>query len=127
MIATKLFGSEFPDWFGNVGASMYTLFQIMTLESWSMGIVRPVMAVFPHSWVFFIPFIIISSFTVLNLFIAIIVDSLQTLSEDESNTKKIAVKDSTGAEAATPDVNALSSEITALRGEITALRAELRK
>jgi voltage-gated sodium channel len=40
VLATKLFGGSFPDWFGSIGASSYSLFQIMTLESWSMGIVR---------------------------------------------------------------------------------------
>ena len=76
VMATKLFGADFPEWFGTIGASSYTLFQIMTLESWSMGIVRPVMEVFPLSWAFFLPFILITSFTVLNLFIGIIVDAM---------------------------------------------------
>ena len=81
VLATKLFGTH-PDpnmqeWFGTIGASAYTLFQIMTLESWSMGIVRPTMELFPLSWIFFILFIIITSFAVLNFFIGIIVDSMQ--------------------------------------------------
>lgn len=83
VISTKLFGSEFPDWFGSIGDSMYTLFQIMTLESWSMGIVRPVMEIYPWAWIVFVAFIVMSSFTVLNLFIAIIIDSMQTLHETE--------------------------------------------
>ena len=62
VMATKLFAASFPDWFGSVAASAYSLFQIMTLESWSMGIVRPVMDVYPWAWVFFIPFIITTSF-----------------------------------------------------------------
>ena len=47
VISTKLFGADFPQWFGSLGQSAYSLFQIMTLESWSMGIVRPVMEVYP--------------------------------------------------------------------------------
>nr|VFK40193.1 MAG: voltage-gated sodium channel [Candidatus Kentron sp. SD]VFK45742.1 MAG: voltage-gated sodium channel [Candidatus Kentron sp. SD]VFK78454.1 MAG: voltage-gated sodium channel [Candidatus Kentron sp. SD] len=78
VISTKMFGSAFPEWFGTIGESMYTLFQIMTLESWSMGIVRPVLEVFPLAWIFFVPFILITSFTVLNLFIGIIVDAMQS-------------------------------------------------
>ena len=66
-----------------VGRSLYTLFQIMTLESWSMGIARPVMAQFPYAWAFFIPFILVATFTMLNLFIAIIVNAMQTYSESE--------------------------------------------
>tara|TARA_R100000306_G_scaffold62510_1_gene71446 strand:+ start:51259 stop:51561 length:303 start_codon:yes stop_codon:yes gene_type:complete len=59
------------------------LFQIMTLESWSMGITRPVMETFPWAWAFFIPFILIATFTMLNLFIAIIVNTMQTFHEAE--------------------------------------------
>ena len=81
VITTKIFGQNFPDWFGTLGDSMFTLFQIMTLESWSMGIVRPVMEIYPWAWILFVAFIILSSFTVLNLFIAIIIDSMQTLNE----------------------------------------------
>lgn len=79
VLATKLFGASFPDWFGSLGRSLYTLFQIMTLESWSMGIVRPVMEIFPWAWAFFVPFIIIATFTILNLFIGIIVSTMQEL------------------------------------------------
>ena len=77
VMATKLFGADFPEWFGSIGASMYSLFQIMTLESWSMGIVRPIMDVYPLAWLFFVPFVIVTSFAVLNLFIALIVNSMQ--------------------------------------------------
>lgn len=81
VLSTKLFGAEFDAWFGTIGRSMYTLFQIMTLESWSMGIVRPVMDVYPHAWTFFVPFIFLTSFMVLNLFIGIIVNSLHLLQD----------------------------------------------
>ena len=79
VLATNLFGEKHPDWFGTIGKSFYTLFQIMTLESWSMGIVRPVMASQPWAWAFFVPFIIIATFTILNLFIGIIVSTMQEL------------------------------------------------
>ena len=82
VLATNLFGNEFEEWFGSIGASMYSLFQIMTLESWSMGIVRPVMKVYPYAWVFFVPFILVTSFAVINLFIGVIVDAMQTVQED---------------------------------------------
>ncbi|MCO5142033.1 MAG: ion transporter [Oligoflexia bacterium] len=80
VLATRLFGTDFPDWFGSLGRSLYTLFQVMTLESWSMGIVRPVMEKHPMAWLFFVPFIIIATFTILNLFIGIIVSTMQELS-----------------------------------------------
>ena len=67
---------------------MYTLFQIMTLESWSMGIVRPVMEEFPLAWLFFVPFILVTTFAILNLFIGIIVDAMQQISKDGSQEEK---------------------------------------
>jgi len=82
VLATNLFGNDFEAWFGHIGRSMYTLFQIMTLESWSMGIVRPVMEVHPYAWLFFVPFILVTSFAVINLFIGVIVDSMQAQHRD---------------------------------------------
>lgn len=89
VLTTKLFGAH-PDpnmqeWFGSISASGYTLFQIMTLESWSMGVVRPTMDLFPWAWAFFLPFIIVTSFAVLNFFIGIIVDSMQTAQRLEAD------------------------------------------
>lgn len=81
VLATRLFGADFPEWFGSLPKSLYTLFQIMTLESWSMGIVRPIMQSHPYAWAFFVPFIVIATFTILNLFIGIIVSTMQELSE----------------------------------------------
>ena len=84
VMSTKIFGVEFPEWFGSVSKSMYTLFQIMTLESWSMGIVRPVLEKFQLAWVFFIPFICITTFTMLNLFIAVMVNAMENYKRTQS-------------------------------------------
>ena len=110
VIATRLFADAFPQWFGTLGASAYSLFQIMTLESWSMGIVRPVMEVYPWAWAFFIPFILSTTFTVLNLFIGIIVSAMQ---EEHDAT-------------ATAERSALQSEQEHILAEIRALRDEIR-
>ena len=83
VIATKLFGAAFPEWFGDLGLSAYSLFQIMTLESWSMGIVRPVMEVFPYAWMFFLPFILVTTFAVVNLLVGLIVNSMQDAHQEE--------------------------------------------
>jgi voltage-gated sodium channel len=77
VMATKLFGADFPQWFGTLGASAYSLFQVMTLESWSMGIVRPVMELYPYAWAFFVPFIMMTTFAVVNLLVGLIVNSMQ--------------------------------------------------
>jgi voltage-gated sodium channel len=83
VMATKLYGADFPVYFGNIAASAFTLFQVMTLEGWAAEIVRPVMEKHPQAWLFFLPFILATSFTVLNLFIGIIVSAMQTEHEAE--------------------------------------------
>jgi Ion transport protein. len=104
VMATKLFGAgcpqctpeqaaQFEAWFGSIGASLYTLFQIMTLESWSMGIVRPVLEVYPMAWLFFVPFIMVTTFAVVNLLVGLIVNSMQDAHAEEANTATDAYRD----------------------------------
>jgi len=83
IMATQLYSEAFPEWFGTLGESFYTLFQIMTLESWSMGIVRPIMEQHPYAWTFFIPFIFVVTFIMINLIIAIVVDAMNEIKDDE--------------------------------------------
>jgi voltage-gated sodium channel len=120
VMATGLFGARFPEWFGSIGSSMYTLFQVMTLESWSMGIVRPVMEVYPWAWAFFVPFILIATFTMLNLFIAIIVSAMQSMVEEQRDQETAEI----GA-LVHDETLELQGELRALRGEIQALRENL--
>ncbi len=93
VMATKLFGAAFPEWFGTLGGSAYSLFQIMTLESWSMGIVRPVMEQFPYAWAFFVPFIMVTTFAVVNLLVGLIVNSMQDAHAEESNAATDSYRD----------------------------------
>ena len=93
VMATKLFGASFPEWFGTLGRSLYSLFQIMTLESWSMGIVRPVLEVYQYAWVFFVPFIMMTTFAVVNLLVGLIVNSMQDAHAEETNAATDAYRD----------------------------------
>lgn len=93
VMATKLFGDAFPQWFGTLGQSAYSLFQVMTLESWSMGIVRPVMETYPFAWAFFVPFILMTTFAVVNLLVGLIVNSMQDAHQAEENAKTDAYRD----------------------------------
>ncbi|WP_375259066.1 ion transporter [Citreimonas sp.] len=93
VMATKLFGNSFPQWFGDLGQSAYSLFQIMTLESWSMGIVRPVMEVYPYAWAFFVPFIMVTTFAVVNLLVGLIVNSMQDAHQKEEGVATDAYRD----------------------------------
>ena len=111
VIATNLFGQEFPELFGGMGNTAFTLFQVMTLESWSDGIARPVMEKFPHAWIFFIFFILIATFVIVNLFIAVIVDSLTSGSSGEDN------------QATREKFDHLQTEMLAMRQELRELKA----
>jgi len=120
VIATNLFGTIHPEWFGTLGRSFYTLFQIMTLESWSMGIVRPIMETSPYAWMFFIPFILIATFTMLNLFIAIIVNAMQNFAAaEQQETVKALQQTEENIEAD------LHQEMQSLRLEIRQLKQML--
>ena len=88
IMATNLFGESFPEWFGTLGGSMYTLFQIMTLESWSMGIVRPVMEEYPYAWIFFVTYILLVTFIMVNLFIGLVVDAIFTIKESDKEKEE---------------------------------------
>jgi len=113
VMATNLFGHEFPELFGGMGESAFTLFQVMTLESWSEGVARPIMAKVPFAWVFFLLFILIATFIVINLFIAVIVDSLNNV-ENAPNAASDANK-------------SLRLEVTALRAQMAAQSEDMRE
>jgi len=122
VMATELFGTAHPQWFGTLGGSMYTLFQIMTLESWSMGIVRPVMETHDYAWAFFIPFILIATFTMLNLFIAIIVDAMQQVQARNLGEEQAVIETVVHSEH-----RQLSEEIHSLKQDIQELKSLLDK
>lgn len=113
VIATKLFAGQFPELFGDLGRTAFTLFQVMTLEGWAMEVVRPVMAVYPLAWIFFLLFILASTFTLLNLFIAVIVNAIQQ--EHGNETKPVAEGENAR----------LRIEIAALRKQLQTIRPPL--
>jgi voltage-gated sodium channel len=115
VMATKLYGASFPQLFGGIASSLFTLFQVMTLEGWADGVVRPVMEVYPSAWLFFIPFIVATSFTVLNLFIGVIVSAMEEEHAAEETAERLERKD---------DQAAILAELKALRREVEALRGE---
>lgn len=122
--ATNLFGASHPELFGGLAGSAFTLFQIMTLEGWSAEIVRPVMEVHPYAWAFFVPFMLVTTFTVLNLFIGIIVDAMQRQHQhqhqadrDEEHAEEVefAREGRSGRAEILTEIKALRREIAALK------------
>ncbi|MCB9989941.1 MAG: ion transporter [Rhodospirillales bacterium] len=118
VVATKIFGTH-PDpvmqgLYGDLGHSMYTLFQVMTLEDWP-DVAAPTIAHFPWAWIYFILFIIVTSFAVLNLFVGIIVDAMDIVHDFEEEDK--AVKDTIirETEGLHKDMQAIQQQMTELR------------
>ena len=131
VMATMLFGEQFPQWFGSLGASAYSLFQIMTLESWSMGIVRPVMEVYPWAWAFFVPFILATAFTMLNLFIGVVVNAMQEEHDEllkaeheevETQLRQAAAEREQARVESAAEAKAMTKELKAMRAEMADLR-----
>jgi len=120
IISTNLFSADFPQWFGSLGGSMYTLFQIMTLESWSMGIARPVMEVHPNAWIFFVIYILIVTFIMVNLFIGLVVDAIFSIKEQDKKSQE-QDKPETAKELVS------QHEIQVLRGELKEIKSLMAK
>ena len=104
VIAANLYGPKHPELFGDVFAAMYTLFQVMTLEGWP-DIASQVAKTHSRSWIFFLTFVLIATFTMLNLFVAIVVRVVEEDSE--------------------PVVDEVMEGQQKIRNEISALRAEI--
>jgi voltage-gated sodium channel len=118
LIGVNLFGDAFPDWFGDIGKAMYTLFQVMTLESWSMGISRPVMEVYSFAWAYFVPFVLLSSFIVMNVVVGIVVNAISEVTAD--NAKEEAKENPVSN-------NELVGEIRSLKEQLDRLEKQLAK
>ncbi len=116
VIGTKLFGLSNPDLFGTLGRSLYTLFTVMTLEGWTNDVAKPVMEHHPYGWIYLFAFIIVTTFMVLNLFIGVVVNAMQSESEKVEEVERVIVH-----EEAAP----ILAEVKGLRQEVAALRAEM--
>ncbi len=115
VMATQMFGAAFPEQFGSLGASVFTLVQIMTMEGWA-DISGPVMEKFSYAWVFFLVYMLVTSFAVLNLFIGIIVDAMQSEALEPMETREEASIDS--------HTDEVLSELALIREELRELRQQ---
>lgn len=116
VIVTHLYGADYPELFGSIGYSMLTLFQLMTLEGWSAEIVRPVMETHPYSVFLFIPYMLMTAFAMLNLFTAVLVDSMQILQQNYRHER---------AEQETAQI--ISTELMSVKSDIQDLRKDIAK
>jgi voltage-gated sodium channel len=119
VMATNLFGGDHAEEFGSIGRSAYTLFTVMTLEGWN-DLAARVMKTHPHAYLFFIPYILATTFTVLNLFIAIIVTAMQN---EADKIREAEEKEHREEQQAIQELSYQESKVLA---ELRSLRAEVR-
>lgn len=116
VIVTHLYGVDYPELFGSIGRSMLTLFQLMTLEGWAAEVVRPVMETHPYSVLLFIPYMLMTAFAILNLFTAVLVDSMQLIQQNYSYER---------SENETRSI--IKAELADVKDDLTGLTAEIKK
>ena len=120
VMATKLFGDDNPNLFGTLGDSLFTLFTVMTLEGWVDGVVKPVMETHPRAWIFFIIFIIVTTFMVLNLFIGVVVNAMQ---KEHAKAEKLELE--AEREIVHEEAAPILQEIRSLKADVAELRKAL--
>lgn len=114
VVGTKLFGNSHPEWFGTLWASMFSLFQIMTLEGWA-DIARTISEQYPLSNIYFISFILIASYTTLNIFIAIVVNTMSEIQQKITKQQSVEIE------------NIIQDENEELRKDIINLKEQILK
>nr|WP_240972353.1 ion transporter [Nonomuraea sp. FMUSA5-5] len=120
VMATKLYGQTAPDRFGSLPTSLFTLYQTMTGDDWG-NIAREVMSRHPTAWIFFTIFILVCTFVVLNLFLAVVVSAM----DEENAEERAALEDSTAhiMEDTRSHTQQILNELAELRKEVAELRA----
>jgi voltage-gated sodium channel len=82
MIGWLLFGDALPGDWGNIGVAMLTLFVMLTLENFP-AYMDAGMSVHPWAWIYFVTFVLIAAFMVLNVLIGIVLNSMEEAREIE--------------------------------------------
>jgi voltage-gated sodium channel len=120
VMGTAMFGDASPTYFGDLGTSLFSLFQTMTGEAWP-EIADDVMRETPVAWIFFVIYILISSFAVLNLFIAVVVSAME-----EQLRADLMAEEHTHAEEMAATNQRILDELAAVRAELSALRNDMK-
>ena len=125
MVGWILFGDELPDEWGNVGQAMLTLFVMLTLENWPTYM-EDALAVEPWAWIYFVSFILVAAFIVLNVLIGIVLNSMEEARELE---RRKAIRERYGVDYHSPidpDAHApVAERIAILRDALDELEREL--
>ena len=118
VMGTMLYGKNFPDFFGDIAKSAFSLFQIMTFDAWTDSIVRPIMKVHDFAWIYFISFIVMTALVILNLLLGFIVASVEHETNKENTSEQHEIKG---------DTKELLSQMKKMNEELKTIRMKVDK
>lgn len=128
---TTLFRDISPEYFGSLGATFLTLFQVVTLESWASQVMRPILEDAPWAWTYFVGFVLLGTFVIINLFIGVIVNNVQEVATFCEKTGKsgqeIAAEEANVEEQSRQRIQDVQLEVRNLRLEIAEIKEMLRR
>lgn len=116
VIGVELFSEDFPDRFGTLGWSIFTLFRLMIYDDYGT-ITKPILLAYPYAWMYFFSATLILAFVLLNLFVAVVVTALQRAVQDDQDPVERKVQ------KASKIIQVEAQEISALKTEIQELKA----
>ena len=122
MVGWLMFGDEDPEAWGNIGEAMLTLFVLLTLENFPITLERG-LAIEPWSVVYFVSFVLVAAFIVLNVLIGVVLHSMEEAREIE-RAREAAAKEGSEDEASVPAD--LVQRMEALRAALDDLDRALR-
>ena len=128
VVAFNLFRYIGAEYFNTIGHTLMTMFQLLLYDNWS-AVVRPVQEKIPYSNLFFIIYIVVMKFTLLNLFIGLIINSMQTAARRENKRamEMLTSNIEAATELETKIETTLENKVDALMLEIKSLRILLNK
>ena len=125
MVGWILFADELPEQWGNIGRAMLTLFVMLTLEDFPVYM-ADAMEIEPWAWVYFVSFILVAAFIVLNVLIGVVLNSMEEAREHE---RRRELREAYGADRPSPiDPEAhapVAERIAILRAALDELELEL--
>jgi voltage-gated sodium channel len=120
MVGWILFHEEDPEQWGNIGQSLLSLFQILTLENWPQYLERG-QEIHTASWIFFVSYVLIASFLVINILIAIIINSM----EEVHDAERAEERRRRGEELAAASDGTVAERLEEIRSSLDRLEAQL--
>jgi voltage-gated sodium channel len=122
MVGWILFHEGDPENWGDLGTAMLSTFTMLTLENWPK-LLEQGMAIHPNSWIFFVSYVLLASFLVINILIAIIINSVEQVHQVEREEERAERQER--LEETDPDAVTIAARLTGLKDALDDLELDL--